>query len=198
MNKKPKNLGWIITGVVVLVLVLWGVGGFNGLVNQYEEVKNKWANVETQYQRRSDLIPNLVSTVKGYAKHESQTLEAVMAARSQATQVKIDPSNCTPQQLAQDQKAQGDVTTALGKLLAITENYPDLKANQNFLELQSQLEGTENRINVARKDFNDAAKEYNVSILRFTKSIIAGFCGFDKKNYFESEAGADKAPKVEF
>lgn len=158
MNKKPKNLGWIIAGVVVLVLVLWGVGGYNGLVNQDEEVNNKWANVETQYQRRSDLIPNLVSTVKGYAKHESQTLEAVMAARSQATQVKIDPSNCTPQQLAQYQKAQGDVTTALGKLLAITENYPDLKANQNFLELQSQLEGTENRINVARKDFNDAAK----------------------------------------
>ena len=136
MNKKPKNLGWIIAGVVVLVLVLWGVGGYNGLVNQDEEVNNKWANVETQYQRRSDLIPNLVSTVKGYAKHESQTLEAVMAARSQATQVKIDPSNCTPQQLAQYQKAQGDVTTALGKLLAITENYPDLKANQNFLELQ--------------------------------------------------------------
>ena len=198
MNKKPKNLGWIITGVVVLVLVLWGVGGYNGLVNQDEEVNNKWANVETQYQRRSDLIPNLVSTVKGYAKHESQTLEAVMAARSQATQVKIDPSNCTPQQLAQYQKAQGDVTTALGKLLAITENYPDLKANQNFLELQSQLEGTENRINVARKDFNDAAKEYNVSIRRFPKSIIAGICCFDKKNYFEAEAGADKAPKVEF
>lgn len=198
MNKKPKNLGWIIAGVVVLVLVLWGVGGYNGLVNQDEEVNNKWANVETQYQRRSDLIPNLVSTVKGYAKHESQTLEAVMAARSQATQVKIDPSNCTPQQLAQYQKAQGDVTTALGKLLAITENYPDLKANQNFLELQSQLEGTENRINVARKDFNDAAKEYNVSIRRFPKSIIAGICGFDKKNYFAAEAGADKAPKVEF
>ena len=198
MNKKPKNLGWIIAGVVVLVLVLWGVGGYNGLVNQDEEVNNKWANVETQYQRRSDLIPNLVSTVKGYAKHESQTLEAVMAARSQATQVKIDPSNCTPQQLAQYQKAQGDVTTALGKLLAITENYPDLKANQNFLELQSQLEGTENRINVARKDFNDAAKEYNVSIRRFPKSIIAGISAFDKKNYFEAEAGADKAPKVEF
>lgn len=198
MNNRPKHLGWIIAGVVVLVLVLWGVGSYNGLVNQDEEVNNKWANVETQYQRRSDLIPNLVSTVKGYAKHESQTLEAVMAARSQATQVKIDPSNCTPQQLAQYQRAQGDVTNALGKLLAITENYPDLKANQNFLELQSQLEGTENRINVARKDFNDAAKEYNVSIRRFPKSIIAGICGFDKKSYFEAEAGAEKAPKVEF
>ena len=198
MNKKPKHLGWIIAGVVVLVLLFWGIGGYNGLVSQDEEVNNKWSNVETQYQRRSDLIPNLVSTVKGYAQHESKTLEAVMAARSQATQVKIDPSNCTPQQLAQYQKAQGDVTSALGKLLAITENYPDLKANQNFLELQSQLEGTENRITVARKDFNDAAKEYNVAIRRFPKSIIAGICGFDKKAYFEAEAGAEKAPKVEF
>ena len=198
MNNKPKHLGWIIAGAVILMLALWGVGGYNGLVNMDEEVNNKWANVETQYQRRSDLIPNLVSTVKGYAQHESKTLEAVMAARSQATQVKIDPSNCTPQQLAQYQRAQGDVTSALGKLLAITENYPDLKANQNFLELQSQLEGTENRINVARKDFNDAAKEYNVAIRRFPKSIIASVCGFDKKAYFEAEAGAEKAPKVEF
>lgn len=196
--KKPKNLGWLIAGAVVLIILFWGVSGYNGLVGQDEAVDNKWANVETQYQRRSDLIPNLVSTVKGYAKHESETLEAVMAARSQATQVKIDPSNCTPQQLAQYQKAQGDVTTALSKLLAITENYPDLKANQNFLELQSQLEGTENRINVARKDFNDAAKEYNVAIRRFPKSILAGMFGFEKKNYFEAEAGAEKAPKVEF
>ena len=184
--------------MVVLLLLFWGIGSYNGLVGQDEEVNNKWSNVGTQYQRRSDLIPNLVSTVKGYAQHESKTLEAVMAARSQATQVKIDPSNCTPQQLAQYQKAQGDVTNALGKLLAITENYPDLKANQNFLELQSQLEGTENRITVARKDFNDAAKEYNVAIRRFPKSIIAGICGFDKKAYFEAEAGAEKAPKVEF
>ena len=198
MNKKPKNLGWIIAGVVVVVLVLWGVGGYNGLVNQDEEVNNKWANVETQYQRRSDLIPNLVSTVKGYAKHEQQTLEAVMQARSQATQVKIDPSNCTPEQLAAYQKAQGDVTSALGKLLAITENYPDLKANQNFLELQSQLEGTENRITVARKDFNDAANVYNASIRRFPKNILAGIFGFEKHAYFEAEAGAEKSPKVEF
>ena len=197
MNK-PKNMGWIVAGAVVLVLVLWGIGSYNGLVNMDEEVNGKWANVETQYQRRSDLIPNLVNTVKGYATHERQTLEAVMQARSQATQVKIDPSNCTPQQLAAYQKAQGDVTTALGKLLAISESYPQLKANENFLELQSQLEGTENRINVARKDFNDAAKEYNKSIRRFPKSIIAGMCGFGKHSYFEAEAGADKAPKVEF
>ncbi len=193
-----KNKGLIITIVVIVLVALWGISSYNGLVSMDENVSNSWANVETQYQRRSDLIPNLVNTVKGYAKHESETLESVMAARSQATQVKIDPSNCTPQQLAAYQKAQGDVTTALGKLLAITENYPDLKANQNFLELQSQLEGTENRINVARKDFNDTAKKYNTSLRRFPRNIIASMCGFEKRNYFEAEAGAEKAPKVEF
>lgn len=193
-----KNKGLIITIVVIVLVALWGISSYNGLVSMDENVSNQWANVETQYQRRSDLIPNLVNTVKGYAKHESETLESVMAARSQATQVKIDPSNCTPQQLAAYQKAQGDVTTALGKLLAITENYPDLKANQNFLELQSQLEGTENRINVARKDFNDTAKKYNTSLRRFPRNIIASMFGFEKHNYFEAEAGAEKAPKVEF
>ena len=193
-----KNKGLIITVVVIALVAIWGISSYNGLVSMDENVSNSWANVETQYQRRSDLIPNLVNTVKGYAKHESETLESVMAARSQATQVKIDPSNCTPQQLAAYQKAQGDVTTALGKLLAITENYPDLKANQNFLELQSQLEGTENRINVARKDFNDTAKKYNTSLRRFPRNIIASMFGFEKHNYFEAEAGAEKAPKVEF
>lgn len=193
-----KNKGLIITVVVIVLVALWGISSYNGLVSMDENVSNQWANVETQYQRRSDLIPNLVNTVKGYAKHESETLESVMAARSQATQVKIDPSNCTPQQLAAYQKAQGDVTTALGKLLAITENYPDLKANQNFLELQSQLEGTENRINVARKDFDDTAKKYNTSLRRFPRNIIASMFGFEKRNYFEAEAGAEKAPKVEF
>lgn len=193
-----KNKGLIITIVVIALVAIWGISSYNGLVSMDENVSNQWANVETQYQRRSDLIPNLVNTVKGYAKHESETLESVMAARSQATQVKIDPSNCTPQQLAAYQKAQGDVTTALGKLLAITENYPDLKANQNFLELQSQLEGTENRINVARKDFNDSAKKYNTSLRSFPRNIIASMFGFEKRNYFEAEAGAEKAPKVEF
>lgn len=193
-----KNKGLIITIVVIALVAIWGISSYNGLVSMDENVSNQWANVETQYQRRSDLIPNLVNTVKGYAKHESQTLEAVMAARSQATQVKIDPSNCTPQQLAAYQKAQGDVTTALGKLLAITENYPDLKANQNFLELQSQLEGTENRINVARKDFNDTAKKYNTSLRSFPRNIVASMFGFEKRAYFEAEAGAEKAPKVEF
>ena len=197
MNK-PKNLTAIIIAAVALLLVLWGVSGYNGIVEMDENVNNQWANVETQYQRRTDLIPNLVNTVKGYAAHEKSTLEAVMQARSQATQVKIDPANCTPEQLAAYQKAQGDVTTALGKLLAITENYPQLKANENFMELQSQLEGTENRITVARRDFNAAAKEYNTVIRKFPKNIIAAIGGFEKHNYFEAEAGAEKAPKVEF
>lgn len=197
MNK-PKNLTAIIIAAVALLLVLWGVSGYNGIVEMDENVNNQWANVEAQYQRRTDLIPNLVSTVKGYAAHEKSTLEAVMQARSQATQVKIDPANCTPEQLDAYQKAQGDVTTALGKLLAITENYPQLKANENFMELQSQLEGTENRITVARRDFNAAAKEYNTVIRKFPKNIIAAIGGFEKHNYFEAEAGAEKAPKVEF
>ena len=197
MNK-PKNLTAIIIAAVALLLVLWGVSGYNGIVEMDENVNNQWANVEAQYQRRTDLIPNLVSTVKGYAAHEKSTLEAVMQARSQATQMKIDPANCTPEQLAAYQKAQGDVTTALGKLLAITENYPQLKANENFMELQSQLEGTENRITVARRDFNAAAKEYNTVIRKFPKNIFASIGGFEKHNYFEAEAGAEKAPKVEF
>lgn len=197
MNK-PKNLTAIIIAAVALLLMLWGVSGYNGIVEMDENVNNQWANVEAQYQRRTDLIPNLVNTVKGYAAHEKSTLEAVMQARSQATQVKIDPANCTPEQLAAYQKAQGDVTTALGKLLAITENYPQLKANENFMELQSQLEGTENRITVARRDFNTAAKEYNTVIRKFPKNIIASMGGFEKHNYFEAEAGAEKAPKVEF
>ncbi len=196
--KKNKNMGWIIAGAVVVVFLLWGVGSYNGLVGMDEEVQNKWANVETQYQRRADLIPNLVNTVKGYAAHEKQTLAEVVEARSRATQVKIDAANATPEQMAKYQKAQGEVSQALGRLLMVAENYPDLKANENFLELQSQLEGTENRINVARKDFNDAAKTYNASIRRFPRSIIAGMFGFEKKNYFEAEAGAEKAPAVKF
>ena len=171
---------------------------YNGLVTMDENVSGQWANVETQYQRRADLIPNLVNTVKGYATHEKETLEGVVAARSQATQIKVDAADLTPEKLAQYQKAQGAVTSALGKLLAITENYPDLKANQNFLELQAQLEGTENRINVARKNFNDAAQAYNTNIRRFPKNIFAGMFGFDKKAYFEAEEGSEKAPKVEF
>ena len=193
-----KNLGWIIPVGILVVIVLWAIGGYNGMVKMDEQVQNSWANVETQYQRRADLIPNLVSTVKGYAKHEQQTLEDVVKARSEATQVKVDAENLTPEKLAAFQKAQSGVSSALGRLLAVAENYPDLKANQNFLELQSQLEGTENRITVARKDFNDTAKSYNQAIRQFPKNILAGMFGLEKKAYFEAEAGSEKAPKVEF
>ena len=193
-----KNLGWIIPVGILVVVVLWAIGGYNGMVKMDEQVQNSWANVETQYQRRADLIPNLVSTVKGYAKHEQQTLEDVVKARSEATQVKVDAENLTPEKLVAFQKAQSGVSSALGRLLAVAENYPDLKANQNFLELQSQLEGTENRITVARKDFNDTAKSYNQAIRQFPKNILAGMFGFEKKSYFEAEAGSEKAPKVEF
>ena len=179
-----KKVTIIIIVAVVAVIAIWAVSGYNSLVGMDENVSNQWANVETQYQRRADLIPNLVNTVKGYAAHEKETLEGVIAARSQATQIKVDPTDLTPEKLAEYQKAQGQLATALGKLLAITENYPDLKANQNFLELQAQLEGTENRINVARKNFNDAAKAYNTTIRRFPKNILAGMFGFDKRAYF--------------
>ena len=171
---------------------IWGVTGYNGLVTMDENVSGQWSNVETQYQRRADLIPNLVNTVKGYATHEKETLEGVVEARSKATQIKVDAADLTPEKLAEYQKAQGAVTSALGKLLAITENYPDLKANQNFLELQAQLEGTENRINVARTNFNNAA------IRRFPKNILAGLFGFEKRAYFEAAEGAEQAPQVQF
>lgn len=196
----------IITIVIVIAIffstialtALWGITSYNGLVSMDEHVSGQWAQVETQYQRRADLIPNLVNTVKGYASHEQETLEGVIQARSQATQIKVDPSDLTPEKLADFQKAQGAVTSALGKLLAITENYPDLKANQNFLELQAQLEGTENRISVARRDFNNAAKNYNTAIRRFPKNILAGMFGFDKRAYFEAAEGAANAPQVQF
>ncbi len=193
-----KKVTIIIIVAVVAIIAIWAVSGYNSLVGMDENVNNQWANVETQYQRRADLIPNLVNTVKGYAAHEKETLEGVIAARSQATQIKVDPTDLTPEKLAEYQKAQGQLATALGKLLAITENYPDLKANQNFLELQAQLEGTENRINVARKNFNDAAKAYNTTIRRFPKNILAGMFGFDKRAYFEAAEGAEQAPQVQF
>ena len=188
----------IIILAVVAILVIWVVSVYNGLVTMDENVSGQWANVETQYQRRADLIPNLVNTVKGYASHEKETLEGVVEARSKATQIKVDAEGLTPEKLAEYQKAQGAVTSALGKLLAITENYPDLKANENFKELQAQLEGTENRISVERKRFNDTARAYNTAIRTFPRNLLAGMFGFDKRPYFESEEGADKAPKVEF
>lgn len=198
MNFIKKNLGLVITLAVVAVVLIWGVSGYNGLVSMDEGVQNKWADVETQYQRRADLIPNLVNTVKGYAAHEKETLEGVVKARSEATSVKVDPESMTAEQMAQYQKAQNGVSSALSKLLLVVEKYPDLKANQNFLELQSQLEGTENRITVARRDFNGAAKEYNTAIRKFPKNILAGMFGFEKKAYFEAEEGAEKAPEVKF
>ena len=197
MNIK-KHLGWIIPAIIVVIIIFWGIGGYNGMVSLDEGVQNKWADVETQYQRRADLIPNLVNTVKGYAAHESQTLENVVKARSEASSVKVDPQNITPEKLAEYQKAQSGVSSALGRLMVIVEKYPDLKANQNFLELQSQLEGTENRINTARRDFNEAAKGFNTEMRRFPKNILAGMFGFEKKAYFEAEKGAEKAPEVQF
>ena len=197
MNIK-NHLGWIIPAIIVVIIIFWGIGGYNGMVSLDEGVQNKWADVETQYQRRADLIPNLVNTVKGYAAHESQTLENVVKARSEASSVKVDPQNITPEKLAEYQKAQSGVSSALGRLMVIVEKYPDLKANQNFLELQSQLEGTENRINTARRDFNEAAKGFNTEIRRFPKNILAGMFGFEKKAYFEAEKGAEKAPEVQF
>ena len=197
MNIK-KHLGWIIPAIIVVIIIFWGLGGYNGMVSLDEGVQNKWADVETQYQRRADLIPNLVNTVKGYAAHESQTLENVVKAISEASSLKVDPQNITPEKLAEYQKAQSGVSSALGRLMVIVEKYPDLKANQNFLELQSQLEGTENRINTARRDFNEAAKGFNTEIRRFPKNILAGMFGFEKKAYFEAEKGAEKAPEVQF
>ena len=193
-----KKTSILITAAVAAVLILWAVTGYNGLVSLDESVSNQWANVETQYQRRADLIPNLVNTVKGYAAHEQETLQSVIAARSQATQIKVNPDELTPEKLAEYQQAQGQLAAALGKLLAISERYPDLKANQNFLELQAQLEGTENRINVARKNFNDAARQYNTAIRRFPRNLLAGLFGFDKRAYFEAQEGAETAPQVQF
>ena len=188
----------IIIIAVVAVIVIWAVSMYNGLVTMDESVNSQWANVETQYQRRADLIPNLVNTVKGYASHEKETLEGVVEARSKATQMQVNANDLTPEKLAEYQKAQGAVTSALGKLLAITENYPDLKANQNFLELQAQLEGTENRINVARTNFNNAAQAYNTAIRRFPKSLFASMFGFDKHAYFEAAEGTETAPTGSF
>ena len=188
----------IIIIAVVAVIVIWAVSMYNGLVTMDESVNSQWANVVTQYQRRADLIPNLVNTVKGYASQEKETLEGVVEARSKATQMQVNANDLTPEKLAEYQKAQGAVTSALGKLLSITENYPDLKANENFLELQAQLEGTENRINVARTNFNNAAQAYNTAIRRFPKSLFASMFGFDKHAYFEAAEGTETAPTVSF
>ncbi len=188
----------LVVGAVVLVLFFWFQSNYNKMVKMDEGVQAAWSQVENVYQRRADLIPNLVATVKGYAQHEQQTLEGVISARSKATQITVDSENLTSEELAKYQKAQGELGAALGKLLAITENYPDLKANENFLALQSQLEGTENRIAVERNKYNEAARGYNTTIRQFPKNIVAAMSGFEKKPYFEAQEGAEVAPKVEF
>ncbi|MBQ6746391.1 MAG: LemA family protein [Bacteroidaceae bacterium] len=192
---KKSTIGLI---AVIAVIAFWLVSVYNGMVGLDEGVNTAWANVETQYQRRADLIPNLVNTVKGYAQHEQSTFEAVVNARSKATSITIDPSNVTPEKLQEFQQAQGELASALGRLIAISESYPDLKASEQFKELQAQLEGTENRINVARTNFNKEAQKYNTTIRTFPKNLFAGMLGFTQRAYFEADAGASQAPKVEF
>lgn len=200
------NIMKLSKGIITLLVVLgalaifffWATGGYNKLVSQQEQVTSAWSQVENVYQRRADLIPNLVATVKGYAAHERETLEGVVNARAKATQTTIDPTNMTQASLDKFQAAQGELSSALGRLMVVVERYPDLKANQNFLELQAQLEGTENRITVERQKYNDIAKGYNTLIRQFPKNIIAALFGFERKVYFEAKEGAENAPKVEF
>ena len=188
----------IIVGVVILILTGTTLTTYNGLVTTDEAVSTAWSNVRSQYQRRADLIPNLVNTVKGYAKHEQGTLESVMAARAKATQLTVDANSLTPEKMKQMQEAQGQLSQALGRLMMISEKYPDLKANEGFSELRAQLEGTENRINESRRQYNEIVKEYNISVRKFPSNLVAGMFGFDKRTPFEAETGAEKAPKVEF
>ena len=183
----------VLLGILV-VLALWAIPKYNGLVKQQESVEKAWGNVENQYQRRADLIPNLVETVKGYAKHEQETFEKVIQARANATSIKIDPSNITPEELQKYLAAQGELTSALSRLIAVSEAYPDLKAHENFKELQSQLEGTENRISIARMDFNNACQQYNMKIRQFPYNLM----GFDTKAYFETSETEEKTPEVDF
>ena len=184
--------------LATIIAALLSSCSYNSMVEADENINAQWAKVENQYQRRADLVPNLVNTVKGYAAHESETLEAVIAARSKATQITVDPANLTEENLQKYQEAQGELSSALGKLLAITENYPNLKANQNFLELQAQLEGTENRIATERSRYTDAVNAYNKKIRKFPALITAKIFGFDAKPQFKAEASATQAPTVEF
>lgn len=192
---------WIVLGLILFVtfiLLMWGVSSYNGLVSSRENVNKTWSNVENQYQRRLDLIPNLVNTVKGAADFEKSTLEAVTQARANATGIKLDANDLTPEKLQQYEQAQAQLSGALSRLLVSVEKYPELKATQNFSELQAQLEGTENRINEARRQYNDAAQSYNEGRLKFPKVIIANMFGFTTRPYFEAAKGAEKAPEVKF
>lgn len=195
---KKKNLVIIIIVAVVAIMGLYALTTYNSLASKDEACLNQWSKVESQYQRRLDLIPNLVSTVKGYAKHEEETLIKVIEARNNATQVKVDANNFTQEQMEQFQQSQDALSSALKGLNVVIERYPDLKANQNFLQLQSQLEGTENRIAVERQRYSDVVNEYNTSIRRFPKNMVASLLGFERKAYFEAQNGAENAPQVEF
>lgn len=188
----------IVLVVIVVALFGWVKSTYNGMVEQEENVSKAWSQVENVYQRRADLIPNLVETVKGYAAHESNTLQGVVDARSKATQMSVNIDDLSEENIKKYQEAQGELQKAVGRLLMLTENYPDLKANENFMKLQDDLSGTENRITVERQKFNEVAKEYNTTIRKFPANIVAGMFGFEKKGYFTAQEGADKAPEVKF
>lgn len=195
-NKKP----FILIGIVALIILIigWLMSGYNDMVKLDENVNREWSQVENQYQRRLDLIPNLVNVVKGYASHEKETLEGVIEARAKATQTTIDPSNMTEEQLANFQKSQDGLSGALNRLMVVVEKYPDLKAIDNFKQLQDQLEGTENRITVARKGYNDAATIYNKKVRSFPNNMLAGIFGFSVRPQFKAQEGAESAPTVQF
>lgn len=193
-----KSKSTLIIIAVIVGIILLAIPTYNGMVNKEESVTSQWAQVQNAYQRRADLIPNLVSTVKGYASHEQQTLQGVVDARAKATQMNVNADQLTEENLKKYQEAQGQLGAALGRLLAVQENYPDLKANTNFLALQDELAGTENRISTERKRFNEMVQDYNQAIRRFPRNILAGIFGFDKKAYFEADAASQSAPKVEF
>jgi LemA protein len=196
--KGTRNLILLIVLGLVLILGVWGCSGYNGLVKQDETVKNMWSNVQSQYQRRTDLIPNLVNTVKGEANFEQSTLTGIVEARAKALQVRVDPNNPTPEKVAEFQQAQTQVTTALRGLLGYVENYPNLKTNEGFRALQAELAGTENRINVARNDYNSAVNTYNTKVRSFPTNIVAGILGFERRQGFTAQEGAEKAPDVKF
>lgn len=196
--KKGCLIPIIIVVFLVIMVFVWGSRIYNGMVTMQENVTSQWGNVETQYQRRADLIPNFVNTVKGAAEFEQSTLTQVIEARAKATQVTVDPTNMTPESLQQFQEAQGQLSSALGRLMVVVEKYPELRATQNFRDLQVELEGTENRISVERRKFNEVAKTYNTYIRRFPQNFLAGMFGFEAKPYFESMEGAEKAPEVKF
>lgn len=198
LRTKPTTMKRILFLLAIAATMSLQSCQYNTMIEKQEAVTAQWAQVENVYQRRADLIPNLVATVKGYADFEQETLTAVIEARAKATGITVDPTNLDASSIQQFQAAQDGLSSALSRLMVVVERYPDLKANQNFLELQAQLEGTENRISVERKKFNDTARDYNTYIRKFPNNLIAGMFDFEKKEYFEADAGAEKAPKVEF